>query len=115
MVYNYLVNISCNKEEIVHIIVCVFINEIRALFAKEYQWKICNFTELVQIKKKLKNLICFRKKFCELKDKVPQFIRLYNRLDFNVLGDLLSDLDWTTFDESEDVDIKMIIYQEFCI
>ena len=53
-------------------------------------------------------VICVRKKSRELKENVPKYVRLFNRLDFKILADLLSSLDWTQFDESNDVDLKWL-------
>ena len=57
-------------------------------------------------------VICVRKKSREIKDKIPKFIRLYNRLDFNVLGNIMSNLDWSTFDDSNDVDFKWLFIKD---
>ena len=43
------------------------------------------------------SIICVRKKAREMKYKVPKFIRLYNKLNLCVLGELLNNLDWNVY------------------
>ena len=51
-------------------------------------------------------VICVRKKSREYREQVPKFIKLYNRLDLKVLGNILDNLDWSDFDNSNDPNFK---------
>ena len=57
-------------------------------------------------------VICVLNKSLECKDKEPKLVRLYNRLDFNVLGALVKNLDWTLFENENDVDKKWLFIKE---
>ena len=57
-------------------------------------------------------VVCVRKKSRELKTKVPKLIRLYNRLDFKVLGALIGNLNWAEFEDENDVDKKWAFIKE---
>ena len=51
-------------------------------------------------------VICVRKKAREYRVKEPKLIRLYNRLDFKIIGNILENLDWTEYDHSDDPEFK---------
>ena len=51
-------------------------------------------------------VVSVRKKARELKLKEPKFIRLYNRLDLKVLGNILENLDWSEYEAAVDPDFK---------
>ena len=51
-------------------------------------------------------IVCIRKKAREFKVKEPRFIRLYSKLNLEVLGNLLLSHDWSVYDVCEDVDTK---------
>ena len=51
-------------------------------------------------------IVCVRKKEREFKAKEPKYIRLYNKLNFETLGNLLLDYDWSFYDLCNDVNEK---------
>ena len=53
-------------------------------------------------------VICVRKKAREPKYKVPKLIRLFNRLDLKVLGNLIETCDWSSFYENPDPNSKWL-------
>ena len=57
-------------------------------------------------------VICVHKKAREIKSKVPRMIRLYNRLDLKVLGDLVKNLDWNIFASDPDPNTKWLFIKD---
>ena len=58
-------------------------------------------------------IICVRKKARELRFKEPKLVRLYNRLNFEIFGNLLVNHDWMDYDLCDDVEAKWSILLSF--